>query len=337
MREVSRREFLSLSAVGLAGLLTSRGWSSQMTSSLSLDAVYQQFVDPDRQFSIRPFWFWNGRLEADELRRQMKQMIDHGVFGAYAHNRDGLETPYLSEVWWKVVGEALEAAQELGFSLCMVDEFEWPSGEARDYWMPGPQKSRVVEANADFHMKRLRPIETPVHGPQTLDLPLAKGVAHIVVARSLGPEQLDPQSLQSLELQAGAKDLTWQVPAGDWIVFSYVLEDTIGPDHGSVDLMSREAVAEYIKVYYEELHQRLGKHFGKALPSTFADHEGSYGGRLPWTPLLFESFKVKRGYDLVSLLPALTYDIGPRTEKIRCDLLDTVSELYSSKLLAAGN
>ena len=330
VHEVSRRGFLGLSAMGLAGLLTSRGWSLQTTSSSPNDALYQRFIDPDRQFSIRPFWFWNGPLEAGELRRQMKQMIDHGVFGAYAHNRDGLETPYLSEAWWKVVGEALDAAHELGFSLCMVDEFEWPSGEARDYWMPGPQKSRVVQANPDFHMKRLRPVETAVRGPQTANLLILEKVAYVVAARSLGPEQLDPQSLKVLPLQAGAKELKWDVPEGDWIVFSYVLEDTIGPDHGSVDLMSREAVAAYITLYYEEFHRRHSRHFGKAIPATFADHEGSYGGRLPWTPRLMESFQTRAGYDLVSVLPALTYDIGPKTEKVRCDLLDTVSELYSS-------
>ncbi|ADV83033.1 glycosyl hydrolase [Terriglobus saanensis] len=324
---------MGLSAMGIGGLLTSRGWALQITptsSPSSNDALYSAFLDPDRQFSIRPFWFWNGALEVGELRRQMKQMIDHGVYGAYAHNRDGLETPYLSETWWKVVGEALDAAQELGFSLCMVNEFEWPSGEARDYWLPGPQKSRVVQANPAFHMKRLRQVETTLRGPQTAHLTLAQNTAHIVIAKSFGPGQLDAATLKVIEIKTDAKELTWEVPEGDWIVFSYVLEDTIGPDHGSVDIMSREAVAEYIKIYYEEFYKRHGKHFGKALPVTFADHEGTYGGRLPWTPRLFESFKAKVGYELVPLLPALTYDIGLQTEKVRCDLLDTVSELYSS-------
>jgi hypothetical protein len=332
VQKLRRRDFLGLSAMGIGGLLTSRGWALQgtPTSSSSNDVLYSAFLDPDRQFSIRPFWFWNGALEVGELRRQMKQMIDHGVFGAYAHNRDGLETPYLSEAWWKVVGQALDVAQELGFSLCMVDEFEWPSGEARDYWLPGPQKSRVVQANPAFHMKRLRQVEMALRGPQTAHLPLAENTAHVVVAKSLGPEQLDAATLKTIEIGAGAKDITLEVAAGDWIVFSYVLEDTIGPDHGSVDIMSREAVAEYIKIYYEEFYRRHGRHFGKALPVTFADHEGTYGGRLPWTPRLFESFHAKVGYELVPLLPALTYDIGPRTEKVRCDLLDTVSELYSS-------
>ena len=198
VKDVSRRTFLGLSALSVASLMTSRGWSLPTSSHDADSAIYQAFMDPDRKFSIRPFWFWNGRLEATELRRQMKEMIDHGVYGAYAHNRDGLETPYLSEEWWKVVGEALEAAEELGFSLCLVDEFEWPSGEARDYWLPGPQKSRVIQANPEHHMKRLRPEEHLVTGPQAIDIKLQQNTAHAVVAKVLGPRRLDPSSLQTL-------------------------------------------------------------------------------------------------------------------------------------------
>ena len=114
----------------------------------ALAALYQKFLDPDRKYSIRPFWFWNGTLTGEELGRQIRQMVEHGVYGAYAHNRDGLQTRYLSEEWWQALGGALQAAKEAGFSLCMVDEFEWPSGEARDYWMPGINKSHVIEGQS---------------------------------------------------------------------------------------------------------------------------------------------------------------------------------------------
>ena len=112
------------------------------------------------------------QLTGEELKRQIHQMVEHGVYGAYAHNRDGLQTPYLSEEWWEVLGEALQAAKEAGFSLCMVDEFEWPSGEARDYWLPGINKSRVIEANPEFHTRRMRSTESIVQGPKRWSAPV---------------------------------------------------------------------------------------------------------------------------------------------------------------------
>ena len=89
--------------------------------------LYKAFQNSDRQYSIRPFSFWNGKLDGKELDRQIRLMVEHGVYGAYVHNRDGLETPYLSEEWWQAVGVALESVRRGGFPLCIVDEFEWPS------------------------------------------------------------------------------------------------------------------------------------------------------------------------------------------------------------------
>ncbi|MCL5006252.1 MAG: hypothetical protein M1404_06925 [Acidobacteria bacterium] len=333
MNKINRRSFVEITAFGLGGLALGPAWrlsGTQGSERSGLEALYEKFRDPDRRYSIRPFWFWNGKLEGEELRRQIKQMVDHGVYGAYVHNRDGLETPYLSDVWWEAVGQALKAAREYGFSLCMVDEFEWPSGEARDYWMKGINKSRVVAANPDFQIHRLRPEETRVHGPRRIGIPLPAKPVAVVVAKQIGYEALDGDSLKSIPFENGTKEIEWDAPDGDWVVFTFGREAAIGqPDHGTVDLMSREAIAKFIEIYYEEFHRRYGEYFGNAMPATFADHEGDYGAKLPWTSALFDTFRRKAGYSLETYLPALTYDIGSKTEKVRCDLLDTVSELYS--------
>ena len=87
-------------------------WLSRRNFPARLAPLYQKFLDPDRKYSIRPFWFWNGALTGEELGRQIRQMVENGVYGAYAHNRDGLQTRYLSEEWWQALGGALQAAKE---------------------------------------------------------------------------------------------------------------------------------------------------------------------------------------------------------------------------------
>ena len=328
---MTRRSFLGVAGVGLGSLAwsdSSKGSAQPPALTGAMESLYAKFLDPDRKYSIRPFWFWNGDLTGEELARQIQQMVDHGVYGAYAHNRDGLQVPYLSEAWWKVLGEALQAAKAAGFSLCMVDEFEWPSGEARDYQLPGINKSRVLEGNPEFRLRRMRPIETVSKGPKRLSLPLTETTVAVVAAKRLGPDRLDGNSLQALRWENGQKETSWDVPEGDWLITTYELEPTVGND-GTIDLMNPEATAKFINIYYDEFYRRYGQYFGNAMPATFADHEGDYGGKLPWTPRLFETFRRKAGYDLIPNLPGLLYDIGPRTEKVRCDLLDTVSELYS--------
>jgi hypothetical protein len=339
MSGLTRRGFLELSALGVGGLaLGGPEVSRTADGPRSLDSLRAAFENPDRKYSIRPFWFWNGELTGQELSRQIRQMAEHGVYGAYVHNRDGLQTPYLSEAWWKVLGEALAAAEEASFSLCLVDDFEWPSGEARDYWLPGVNKSRVVAANSEYRMQRMREIEVQVRGPRRVTIPLTGNVCAVVAGRRSGPNRLEEGSLQALPFAAGVKQVEWEAPDGDWVVFTYVIEPAMGqPDHGTVDLMSREAVAKYIEIYYDQLNSRCRKFLGRAMPATFADHEGNYGSKLPWTPKLFETFRHKAGYDLTPLLPGLRRDIGPNTEKVRIDLLDVISDLYSENFFGQVN
>jgi glycosyl hydrolase family 106( putative alpha-L-rhamnosidase)/glycosyl hydrolase family 2 len=340
MGPITRRTFLGITVTGIGGLWLDdpRGFAtSPLAGSAAVASLYKNFQDPDRKHSIRPFWFWNGKLDGEELGRQIRQMVEHGVFGAYAHNRDGLETPYLSEEWWQAVGAALKVSREVGFSLCMVDEFEWPSGEARDYWMPGINKSRVVAANPEFRMQRLRPIEKTVNGPQRVEITLSPGTALVVAGRQQGQRRLAEGSLQNIAFNRGAKSLSWDAPDGEWLVTTYVLEPTYGLDGGTVDLMNPAAVGKFIEIYYEEFYRRYGEYFGNALPATFADHEGTYGGKLAWTPRLFEAFQQKKGYNLEPLLPALTYDTGPRSEKLRCDYQDVISDLYTQSFFKQVN
>ena len=302
---MTRRTFLGVAGVGLGSLAWSDGAKlSAQPPALTgaMESLYAKFRDPDRKYSIRPFWFWNGDLTGEELAHQIQQMVDHGVYGAYAHNRDGLQVPYLSEAWWKVVGEALQAAKAAGFSLCMVDEFEWPSGEARDYQLPGINKSRVLEGNPEFRLRRMRPNETVSKGPKRLGLPVTETTVAVVAAKRLGPDRLDGNSLQALRWENGQKETAWDVPEGDWLITTYELEPTVGND-GTIDLMNPEATAKFINIYYDEFYRRYGQYFGNAMPATFADHEGDYGGKLPWTPGLFETFRRKAGYDLVPNLP----------------------------------
>ena len=334
MSKMTRRDFLEVTGAGLGTLALKD--SAMITAQpgeipAALAPLYQKFLDPDHKYSIRPFWFWNGALTGGELKRQMLEMIEHGVYGAYAHNRDGLQTRYLSEEWWKVLGEALQAAKEAGFSLCMVDEFEWPSGEVRDYWLPGINKSHVIEANPEFHSRRMRSTPRVVIGPSRSSVPLTEKTVAVAAGKRLGPDRLDGKTLQALDCEKGAKTISWDVPEGEWLVVVYDLVPAT-PRMGRLDLLNRDAIAKFIELYYEEFYKRYGRYFGNAMPATFADHEGSYGDKLTWTPRLFETFRRKAGYDLIPYLPGLTYDIGPMTEKVRCDLLDTISELYSDSL-----
>ena len=49
-----------------------------------------QLQNPPREFTAIPFWFLNGELTAEELRRQLADFAAHGIYGVVLHPRMGL-------------------------------------------------------------------------------------------------------------------------------------------------------------------------------------------------------------------------------------------------------
>ena len=95
-----------------------------------------EFIDmlnhPSRTFSPMPFWFLNGDLNDDELRRQLRDFDRHGIHGVVLHPRIGLrpDIAYLSEAFFRYIRVAVEEAAALDMRVVLYDEGMYPSGSA---------------------------------------------------------------------------------------------------------------------------------------------------------------------------------------------------------------
>lgn len=299
-----------------------------MCSLAAAPDTFRAFQDPPKTYSVRPFWFWNGKLDSGEIDRQIREMVSQHVYGAYAHNRNGLQTPYLSDEYFAVVKSAYESARKHGFLFGLIDEYEWPGGEARDPWRPG-LGSRVLERNPDFRMRSLWFSSKDVDGPGKVQITGLKNLQFAVAARLSAGDTLDSSSFVMVPAPQGGSAVEWSAPAGRWRLFAYYLEPSQGRDGGLVDLMNRDAIRTWLDEVHEKYYALGPDHFGTTIDSFYTDHEGDYGRRIAWTPVFFETFQRMKGYDARTVLPALSFDAGRITPKFRCDYLDVVSELYA--------
>ena len=82
----------------------------------------------ETQYKPIPFWSWNGKLEKEELVRQIRWMRDTHNGGFFMHARSGLKTQYLSEEWMQCIEACAEEAGDM--QAWVYDENGWPSGFA---------------------------------------------------------------------------------------------------------------------------------------------------------------------------------------------------------------
>lgn len=273
---------------------------------------------------------WNSPLDESEVCRLIDEMVAQHVYGAHLFPWSGMRPSYLTPEWWSVVRAAAEHAAAVGFELGFVDEFNYPSGEARDFLLPGIP-SRVLDADATFRMKSLRLQRVGPSASADDDRVDGAGVTFAVRGSVDHSKRVRRESLT---------DVTDRVTAGslsglgeDEVLWLFRLEETVGMDGGLVDLLNPDAVKVFIDTVYGGYLEEVGD-FGRGIVRAFIDHEGDYGRRLAWTPRLLEEFQSRNGYDLVPLLPLLIEDDETWSVKVRCDYFDVVSDLYAESFFA---
>jgi len=281
----------------------------------------REFESPGSQYRGKPFWAWNGKLEPEELRRQIRIMHRMGLGGFFMHSRVGLDTAYLSDEWFECVEACIDEAEKLDMEAWLYDEDRWPSGAA----------GGLVTCEERFRMRSLALNVIK----KVADLKWDKSVVAVFTAKIDGASATNVRRItrgkQPEKLEQGASIL----------VFSVKLQDTSSwyNDYTYLDTLNHEAVKKFIEVTHEEYRKRIGKHFGKRVPGIFTD-EPNFGGMVQgaswvgaggavWTGKLPEVFKERYGYDLLDHLVEIFFDVdGLPVTPARLHYHDCVTFLF---------
>jgi hypothetical protein len=287
-----------------------------------IDKLTSEFQQPANIYRGQPFWAWNGKLDPDELRRQIRLMRRMGLGGFFMHSRIGLNTPYLQDEWFRCIEACADEAQKLGMIAWLYDEDRWPSGAA----------GGLVTRDERFRKRSLMLYEyTTPREFKWDDDTLAAFIARVDDATATGVRQIE-QGKKPRKLAEGESILAFKMvidSPSDWYNgYTYL------------DVLNHRAVQQFIKVTHEAYRKRLGKYFGNTIPGIFTD-EPNHGQKLapdnntghmfglPWTGTLPKTFKQRYGYDLIPHLVELFYDVdGQPMTPARHDYHDCVTFLF---------
>ena len=264
-----------------------------------MDRLFNDFKNPTPEYRGKPFWSWNGRLEKDELLRQVHVMKEMGFGGFFMHSRTGLETEYLGDEWFDLINACADEAEKLGMEAWLYDEDRWPSGIA----------GGMVTENPEFRMKSIR--------LSIMDNPEAfEWTSDITAAFACRLEGVNLNEYERInydtrpKVYEGKQVLVFKV--NDMALHSFYNGYTY------VDTMNKKATERFIELTHEKYRQRCGNRLGRSIKGIFTDEPNrgilmdEFGSgnecdiwRAPWTPLLTEEFMKKFGYDIIEKLPEL--------------------------------
>jgi prepilin-type N-terminal cleavage/methylation domain-containing protein len=279
---------------------------------------FDDFTSPGSIYRGIPFWAWNGALDPEELRRQVKVMKKMGLGGFFMHSRIGLATEYLSSDWFKCVDACVDEAQKNGLNAWLYDEDRWPSGAA----------GGKVTVNHEYRQKMLlfeeyNSLDTVEINDSTLAV-FAVSVKNKVYrqARRLS---LD---LPSETIADNEKILHFYIKTAD--------DDDWFNGQAYLDTLNPDAVDKFIEITHKKYKTEVGENFGKVIPGIFTDEprfdacEANSGNNsVTWTEKLPEVFQGRYGYDLLDHLPELFFDLKTESPyRARYHYFDCITYMF---------
>ncbi|MES2658845.1 MAG: glycosyl hydrolase [Verrucomicrobiota bacterium] len=284
------------------------------------------FLNPGTAYRPRPLWFWNNTTVtptgmADQLTHFGQDDGWGGVnilpFGG------GFSPQYLSEDYFTLYGAAAAKSRELGLTMCIYDEYGFPSGSAGG--SNGDGISRFANAFPDDTIKRLDKTESTFTGPGNYTGTIPAGNLMACVA-------MNTVTLERIDLTPApsATTVSWNAPAGTWkIMFFTCVKD----GDTNVDYLSPESCDKYTAFVHQKYYDHLSSYFGpdKTIDGLFFDEITIYRaqGRM-WTPAFNQRFQEKFGSNPALLYPSLWYDIGADTAYARNQMFGMRAELYAT-------
>ena len=287
-----------------------------------LKDIISKVKQPGPEFRAAPFWAWNSRLDADELHRQIKIFKEMGFGGFFMHSRVGLDTEFLSDQWYELVGNCIADAEKSGMIAYLYDEDRWPSGTA----------GGIVTRKKEYRIQVIAMSTSPIEDED------AEYLASFAID---GFNGTFPAAWHRCRLDTPGKVLhfyrCYSTPESWYNGGTYV--DTLNP----------EAIACFIKTAYEGYAARFQDKFGSSIGAIFTD-EPNYRSALfsenaktvrksesrteppkllPWTARLPEFFRKEYDYDIIDHLPELFYDAdGREFSKLRCHYYNLITQLF---------
>ncbi len=300
-----------------------------ISKSLPLE---QAFQNPTKDYWPHTRWWWPGNpLSKAEITYELEQMRSHGIRGveqiSMADVYEKGNIPYLSDEFMEMLKHTVKEAKRLDMEVSL--NFGGPGWIIGGEWVKEEEKSKdMVPTFVDLSGGQVfngilpdRLIQTKrswEHHSTQLD---GHETLLAVVAGKLGKDgKIRKNSLVNLTSKASGKKLSWTAPAGEWRLMAFWLKKN--GISNAVDHFNKQAMEHYCDYLGTKFVDALGDEIGKTVDSFFADsfELANLSSGLNWSTGLLEAFQKEKGYDLAPYLPAIWWEVGDVTPKIRFDV-----------------
>ncbi len=341
-------------------------------AALAQGDLARVFQDPPAPARPHTWWHWmNGNVSREGITADLEAMARIGLGGAQIFNVSESippgPAPFMSSGWRELFVHAVKEAERVGLELCFHNCAGWSSSGGP--WIT-PEHAMQIVVKSELAVRGPQRLVAKLPQPETR-LSFYRDIAVLAFPTPATAEEdavriPDWQAKAGFEARYGIEpslddypagavidrerivDLTgsltkegeiaWDVPDGAWTILRLGHTPTGKTNHPSPDAgrglecdkLARAGMDAHWAGGIAPLLEAVGPLVGKTLNNSLID---SYEvGAQNWTKEFRSEFQNRRGYDLLSYLPALTgrvVESGEISERFLWDFRRTIADLFA--------
>jgi len=294
----------------------------------SRETLAQQFTNPPPEYGFYPGWWWEGeRVTREKLTWQLEEMKKVGTFATFFYVRYMGDEPfaiapaYGSDEFLDLFRHSLEEHRRLGMQAYFS---EWTGQRSVE-----DEIARDPATYAALAGSRLVLHEREAKGAGRLEVEIPPDEQVLsAAAYKKASGALDAASRQDLADRITDGRLRWDAPEAGWVL-TVVTSQTHGLDYLRPDVADR-----WVERVWGPYLAKVPEFIGTTFKGYVQDELDVLSGHIVYSTGLLERFTAEKGYDPRPELVGLFHDIGPRTDKIRCEYHETVAKLLEENVYA---
>lgn len=288
--------------------------------------------------SQTPLWFWNDKLEKDELLRQLELKSSVGVTCTTPHARtnggEGFIGGYLDEEWFEHIHTVLEYKKAHGEPVWLYDEIDWPAGTCnqtitldennREKYLTF--ETFAIPAGVPFRAQLTELTRKPL-GSLTPESDMSEYAFNIFIVDAETGRPYDISRYFRYLMFGPELEFT-----ADRDAIAHLVKVNVDPynqdGNAMVNYLDGSVTEKFLRSTYDVYYRHCKDYFGDTIKAVFND-ETRMGHAFAWCDDFPRVFRERKGYDLMKCLYLLPLD-NPEAGRVRCDYFDVLAWLFQN-------
>ena len=290
-----------------------------------------------KQNHILPFLWMRGEDNLT-IKEELDRITQCGIKEICLESRP--HPDFCGPGWWDNLDFILSEAQARNMRIWILDDDKFPTGHCNGAFVRMPEKKKLYLA--ERHVDLMGPCKNnailvenflPPDGELLGILAFPKPDGETMAVSSEGMIDLTDSLVNGF--------VYFNLPEGAYRLFVLFTTRKCGGREDYMNLIDSDSVKVLLDKVYEKHYARYREHFGKTIAGFFSDEPelgnvygypfdetlGKKDRKLPWSRQLEQLLREKWGREFRAFLPALWYEKGDTTVKIRSEYMDAVTTL----------